>query len=69
MGQISLNGATYLVGKHNHYNAGLPPSSQPCPDYDHGGTVPPPCYEVVVLKADTLEKVDSFLEPATPANE
>jgi len=64
MGQINLNGSTYLVGKHQHYTAG---SSQ-C---DNGIDPPvnPPCYEVVVLDSTTMVKRWSYLEPGAPPNE
>jgi hypothetical protein len=64
MGQINLNGNTYLVGKHNHYTGG---SSQ-C---DNGIDPPvnPPCFEVVVLDSTTMAKQWSYLEPASPPNE
>ena len=64
MGQISLNGNTYLVGKHNHYYVGMPQCDN--------GIDPPvdaPCFEVVVLDAATLVKQWSYLEPGSPPNE
>jgi len=64
MGQINLNGNTYLVGKHNHYTQG---SSQCNNGIDP--PVNPPCYEVVVLDAATMAKQWSYLEPGAPPNE
>jgi hypothetical protein len=55
MGQISLNGTTYLVGKHNHYFAGTQ-----C----NNGIDPPvnsPCYEIVVLDSTTMQKQWSYI--------
>lgn len=64
MGQISLNGATYLVGKHNHYSA----TSSQC-DNRIDPPVNPPCYEIVVLDYQTLEKVWSYIaENRNPAH-
>jgi len=64
MGQITLNGTTYLVGKHNHYTSG---SSQ-C----NNGIDPPvnaPCYEIVVLDSVTMQKVWSYIaENRNPAH-
>jgi len=56
MGQITLNGTTYLVGKHNHYTSG---SSQ-C----NNGIDPPvnaPCYEIVLLNSVTMVKQWSYI--------
>jgi len=58
MGQIALNGTTYLVGKHNHYTTG---SSQCNNGIDP--PVNPPCYEVVVLDSTTMVKQWSFISP------
>jgi hypothetical protein len=58
MGQITLNGTTYLVGKHNHYTSG----SRQC----NNGIDPPvnpPCYEIVVLDSTTMEKQWSYIAP------
>ena len=56
MGQITLNGTTYLVGKHNHYTT----TSSQC---DNGIDLPvnPPCYELVVLDATTMVKQWSYI--------
>ncbi len=56
MGQITLNGTTYLVGKHNHYY----PSSTQC-NNGIDPPVDPPCYEIVVLDSTTMEKVWSYI--------
>lgn len=64
MGQISLNGNTYLVGKHNHYFIGTPRC-----DNGIDPPVDPPCFEVVLLDSATLVKQWSYLEPASPPNE
>ena len=56
MGQITLNGTTYLVGKHNHYFA----SSTQC-NNGYDPPVNPPCYEIVVLDSTTMEKVWSYI--------
>jgi len=64
MGQISLNGTLYLVGKHNHYTVG---SSQCNNGIDP--PVSPPCYELVVLDATTMVKQWSFIEPGNPTHE
>jgi len=64
MGQINLNGTTYLVGKHNHYTLNSP-------QCDNGIDPPvdPPCYEVVVLDSVSMQKQWSYLEPSTPPRE
>ena len=56
MGQITLNGTTYLVGKHNHYFA----SSTQC-NNGYDPPVNPPCYEIVVLDSTTMEKAWSYI--------
>jgi len=56
MGQITLNGTKYLVGKHNHYTT----TSSQC----NNGIDPPvnpPCYELVVLDATTMVKQWSYI--------
>lgn len=55
MGQVSLNGTNYLVGKHNHYTAGT---------MCDNGIDPPmasPCYEIVVLDSTTMVKQWSYI--------
>jgi hypothetical protein len=56
MGQITLNGTNYLVGKHNHYTR----TSSQC----NNGIDPPvnpPCYEIVVLDSTTMVKQWSYI--------
>ncbi len=64
MGQITVSGSRYLVGKHNHYTSG---SSQCNNGIDP--PVNPPCFEVVVVDTVTMVKQWSYIEPASPPNE
>ncbi len=56
MGQVVLNGTTYLVGKHNHYTLG----SSAC-NNTIDPPVPAPCFEIVVLDSTTMVKLWSYI--------
>jgi hypothetical protein len=59
MAQITLNGTTYLVGKHNHYT--VQPAGQDQCDNGIDPPLAPPCYELVVLDATTMVKQWSYI--------